>query len=730
MAAASETSVKITGDASGAVAAIGRVRGEFASLQAISAKALAIGGALGVTAAVASLTAVTKHAIDAGDALSKMSAKTGESVENLSKLQYAADLSGVSSEELGKSMSKLASEIASAGSGSEKSAKLFASLGIPLRNADSSLRSTGDVLADLATHFQAMPDGVGKTALAVEIFGERLGARMIPLLNSGADGLKALGDELEALGAVMSTALAKESEAFNDNLSRLGKLSESTGIAVGNALIPSLNSLLGKFLDFKTRGATLADAVFGQNIADHFKTNVENIAIIEGRIAKLRQEMKSAKDGDAIDLDYAIARQERLLAVFRKQAQREGNGGKTDDELVADDAKLAAKRITLQASYQAKLAELEQLKGIAAGKVSADILLDDAKRTDAQIKNAEKLRDALRTAWQSSLDGAQKAGEEAKKLLESAAGTRQGAADKAGDIRRSALPQADQDFLNARDARISVNDAENAATLAKFAALQGRTENAAKLADEATKQAERAARLVERLGDPEDRALAVERLGEAQATADEARAKIKQQEAKGLQEQAAAQAATLRDLDTQLAELQAKAAALDVKVKIDEAQAAVAQITAALAAIPNRTVYVDVVTRNAGGAIAASNSSAEGFAAGGYTGRGGKFEPAGIVHRGEYVLPSEVVSQAGVLAYLRRLHAQGAAALPGFAAGGLVGRINPGSLSDAGGVRGASNSATFNIPGMGSYATTVDGYTFDRLQRDFARAALQKGGRR
>jgi len=34
------------------------------------------------------------------------------------------------------------------------------------------------------------------------------------------------------------------------------------------------------------------------------------------------------------------------------------------------------------------------------------------------------------------------------------------------------------------------------------------------------------------------------------------------------------------------------------------------------------------------------------FAEGGYTGRGGKYEPAGIVHRGEYVIPKEGVNQA------------------------------------------------------------------------------------
>lgn len=38
-------------------------------------------------------------------------------------------------------------------------------------------------------------------------------------------------------------------------------------------------------------------------------------------------------------------------------------------------------------------------------------------------------------------------------------------------------------------------------------------------------------------------------------------------------------------------------------------------------------------------------ASLPGFATGGFTGRGGKHEVAGLVHKGEYVLPKEQVDQ-------------------------------------------------------------------------------------
>ncbi|HWC60702.1 MAG TPA: hypothetical protein VHC44_13480, partial [Verrucomicrobiae bacterium] len=49
-----------------------------------------------------------------------------------------------------------------------------------------------------------------------------------------------------------------------------------------------------------------------------------------------------------------------------------------------------------------------------------------------------------------------------------------------------------------------------------------------------------------------------------------------------------------------------------------------------------------------GAAFAGALSGGSGFADGGFTGTGGKYEPAGIVHRGEYVMPAAAVSRIGV----------------------------------------------------------------------------------
>lgn len=61
-----------------------------------------------------------------------------------------------------------------------------------------------------------------------------------------------------------------------------------------------------------------------------------------------------------------------------------------------------------------------------------------------------------------------------------------------------------------------------------------------------------------------------------------------------------------------------------------------------------------------------------GFSEGGYTGPGGKYKPAGIVHAGEYVLNKEATRELG----LPLLNALNQGIKPGYALGGLVSPIN------------------------------------------------------
>ncbi|MDO6521287.1 hypothetical protein Q4578_06795 [Shimia thalassica] len=96
-----------------------------------------------------------------------------------------------------------------------------------------------------------------------------------------------------------------------------------------------------------------------------------------------------------------------------------------------------------------------------------------------------------------------------------------------------------------------------------------------------------------------------------------------------------------------------------------------------------------------GGGILGGILSLIGFAEGGYTGNGGKNEPAGVVHRGEYVMSKEATKNIGV-GNLEALHG---AAKRGYASGGLVGSAANGNRAPV---------ARSGAPGDSPMAVTIN----------------------
>jgi phage-related minor tail protein len=85
-------------------------------------------------------------------------------------------------------------------------------------------------------------------------------------------------------------------------------------------------------------------------------------------------------------------------------------------------------------------------------------------------------------------------------------------------------------------------------------------------------------------------------------------------------------------------------------------------------------VSITTFSDTAGVRISTGGHTVRAFATGGYTGDGGKYEPAGVVHRGEFVVNAAATRAIGVGALN---------SLNGYATGGLV--KTPGTAASSGG---------------------------------------------
>ena len=207
---------------------------------------------LGVGISFAALVAPVKSAIELGDQLEKLSQKVGISVQSLSELRHAAELSDVSTEQFAKGMKGLNLAIVEANDKSSKMAAIFDALGVNVKQGPLS------ALMQLADAVKGLGNSELKTALATQLM-QKTGMDLIPMLNQGSEGLNKAADAAHGLGIVMGPDFTRRSEQFNDNMTTLTKGAEAFGVKIASFVLPGLVT----FTDQVARSAEGGDKLIG-----------------------------------------------------------------------------------------------------------------------------------------------------------------------------------------------------------------------------------------------------------------------------------------------------------------------------------------------------------------------------------------------------------------------------------------------------------------------------------
>ena len=175
--------------------------------------------AVAAGAAVAGLSLVVKHNLEAIDATGKLSDRLKVSTEDLLAWRHAAELAGVSGQNLDKAveeMNKRLGEVRETGTG--EALKGMDMLGLSMRD----IRDFGpaELFETIADRIAAIEDPAKRSAAAYAFFG-RQGKQLINLLAGGSSGLRQARAELESMGALYSREEARQVEAANDAMTRL-----------------------------------------------------------------------------------------------------------------------------------------------------------------------------------------------------------------------------------------------------------------------------------------------------------------------------------------------------------------------------------------------------------------------------------------------------------------------------------------------------------------------------
>ena len=179
-----------------------------------------------------------------GDAIEKMSVRTGMSAEAVSALRVAADASGTSIETVENSIKKMQMNMAEAEDGTFALTDSMAAFGIGLSANFIDLDPAAQ-FEELAQKIGALPDETDRTNAAMAAFG-KTGTDLIPMFEDGSFAMDDWKTKAEEMGTMMDDDTAKAAADLNDAMGYLKATISGLWMEVGKYLAPTFTELSDK----------------------------------------------------------------------------------------------------------------------------------------------------------------------------------------------------------------------------------------------------------------------------------------------------------------------------------------------------------------------------------------------------------------------------------------------------------------------------------------------------
>jgi len=347
----------------------------------------------------AALGGLVKTLADVSDRLGKTSARLGISAEDLQKLGFAAEQSGIEVGTLEMALQRFTRRAAdSAKDGTGPAQQAFDALGISITRADGTLKDNISLLKEVADGFQGTESQAEKVRLAFKLFDSE-GVKLVNLLQQGGGALDAFGDQLESVNGVITDRSISASEQLNDRFnilkrSAIGLLSPLVEL-VNNGLTPFFDkvekntepidllvqknqSLLNSLVEQREAAEAVTQEIELMGVTQTVvtRTKDEEIARIQALIdhhAKEREKLNEIKDAKDASLKISKAQTEQT----KKEIEA------ANDKAIADE------------NYNAMLAHQHILlgQGMAMQDESAAKLrehIEERNRLEAEAQENEK----------------------------------------------------------------------------------------------------------------------------------------------------------------------------------------------------------------------------------------------------------------------------------------------------------------------------------------------------
>jgi len=201
---------------------------------ALAAGMAAVGAA--AVAAGAYLYNMASETAAAGNAVDNYSRQMGFSRDAIQEWDYILSQNGASLYNFNYGVRRVTAAMGSLDEEGGKVGKAITQLGLNFDEVRE--KSPEDAMSAIITAFQDMEEGADKTALSLQIFGQRGGMTLMPMLNSSAKATEELRQRAHDLGMVMSNEAIDASSNFTNSLDTLTRTFDGVKNAIGAQLLP------------------------------------------------------------------------------------------------------------------------------------------------------------------------------------------------------------------------------------------------------------------------------------------------------------------------------------------------------------------------------------------------------------------------------------------------------------------------------------------------------------
>jgi len=241
-------------------ASVGRLQRSMSTLTAINGAQLFGSVATAATNGVRAMIALGQSTATTVDRMSKLATSAGQTYAEFAGLSYAGDLAGVGMDALAAALGKSDRVFVDAQRGAKTAQDAFASIGLSVDQLVG--KTSAERFEQIAGAINALPDPAQKTAAAMKVFG-RSGADLLPLFQTGAEGIRQAREEFERFGGALTNAQASGVEAMNDAWTRVKASVNAITTQVVAQFAPAVEAAFSKITGFikEAGGASIGTAL-------------------------------------------------------------------------------------------------------------------------------------------------------------------------------------------------------------------------------------------------------------------------------------------------------------------------------------------------------------------------------------------------------------------------------------------------------------------------------------